>query len=182
MAHKGEITLHDERGMPRKIPTLRHSGPAGRRLEDSPPGSADLAVPDGLVERRAESAKDHAVLMETLERQLMAFTGELGCRAKGLLLFDGRVIQRCEQAAAPDLRGIIPGIWKESPDIPLTRPVQRAIPRAAVDGGGDRLPERASLPEALEGGEPLVPRGLRGGPDRRLFLRREDLLLGALRI
>src|SRR5436305_2071803 len=124
MAHKGEITLHDERGMPRKIPTLRHSGPAGRRLEDFPPGSADLAVPDGLVERRAESAKDHAVLTERLERQLMAFTGELGCHAKGLLLFDGRVIQRCEQAAAPDLRGIAPCVLKESPDVPSTRRIE----------------------------------------------------------
>jgi hypothetical protein len=42
--------------------------------------------------------------METLERQLMAFTGELGCHAKGLLLFERRVIQRREQAAAPELR------------------------------------------------------------------------------
>ncbi|PYQ68613.1 MAG: hypothetical protein DMF53_00040 [Acidobacteria bacterium] len=160
----------------------RRSGPAGRRLEDSTPHFSDLACPQGAVERRAEAAQEQSILPKPLELQAVALAGELGGRPEGLLLFDRLVIQRCEQAAAPDLRGIIPGIWKESPDIPLTRPVQRAIPRAAVDGGGDRLPERASLPEALEGGEPLVPRGLRGGPDRRLFLRREDLLLGALRI
>jgi hypothetical protein len=115
MAHRGETKPQDERGMLHKVSTLRHSGPTGRRLEDSPPRSADLAIPDGLVERRAETAKDHAVLTETLEVQPMAFTGELGCRAKGLPLFDRLVIQRCEQAEAPELRGIMPGVWKESP-------------------------------------------------------------------
>src|SRR3982750_2453245 len=124
MAHRGETKPRDERGMLHKVLALRHSGPAGRRLEDSPPGSADLAVPDGLVERRAEAAKDHAVPTEPRERQPMALAGELGCRAKGLLLFDRLVIQRCEQAEAPDLRGIAPGVLKESPDVPPTRRIE----------------------------------------------------------
>jgi hypothetical protein len=153
----------------RPAPIRRRSDTAGGRFEDSAPRFSNLACPQGLVERRVEAAKDHAVLTEPLKLQAMALAGELGGLAKGPLLFDRLVIQRREQAAAPDFRGIVPGVRKEGPDISSPRPVERAVPHAALDGPRDGLPERPSLPEALEGGEPLVPQGLCRGPDRLLL-------------
>jgi hypothetical protein len=54
-------------------------------------------------------------LAKLLEFQTVALAGDLGCRAKGLLLFERLVIQRREQAAAPEVRGRVPGVQKESP-------------------------------------------------------------------